>query len=81
LLFPGLHGAGFRPDTAHDQCVLGLTLWPADPERSLVHDKINRLSGVDTIPLTDSKSHFGAGYQNIKIVPGEIDRPGISRLP
>jgi hypothetical protein len=65
------------PGHGHDQCMLGLTLWPADPERSLVHDKINRLSGVDT----DSKSHFGAGYQNIKIVPGEIDRPGIPRLP
>src|ERR1700748_3127181 len=49
----------------HDQWMLGLALWPLIRDRCLVHDKYYRLPGVNTVPLLDPKSHFGAGHQNI----------------
>ena len=64
----------------HDQRMLGLMLWPLIRERCLVHDKYYRLAGVDTVPLRDPKSHFGAGHQNIKAVLEEVERLGIPRL-
>ncbi len=64
----------------HDQRMLGLMLWPLIKNRCLVHDKYYRLSGVDTVPLTDPKSHFGAGHQNIKAVLEEVERLGIPRV-
>jgi len=48
--------------------MLSLMLRPLIRERSLVHDKYYRPSGVDTVPLLDPKSHFGASHQNIKAV-------------
>jgi hypothetical protein len=48
--------------------------------RGLVHDKYYRLKGVDTVPLPDPKSHFGAGHQNIEAVLGEVERLGIPRV-
>jgi hypothetical protein len=65
----------------HDQRMLGLMLWPLIRNRCLVHDKYYRLDGVDTLPLPDPKSHFGAGHQNIDAVLAEVDRLGIPRLP
>jgi hypothetical protein len=64
----------------HDQIMLGRMLWPIIRNRCLVHDKYYRLSGVRTIALTDPKSHFGAGHQNIAAVLAEVDRLGIPRL-
>jgi tetratricopeptide (TPR) repeat protein len=64
----------------HDQRMLGLLLWPLIRQHCLVHDKYYRLAGVDTVPLRDPKSHFGAGNQNIDAVLGEVDRLGIPRL-
>ena len=65
----------------HDQRMLGLMLWPLIRERCLVHDKYYRLAGVNTVPLTDPNSHFGAGHQNIGKVLEEVERLGIPRLP
>jgi hypothetical protein len=65
----------------HDQRMLGLMLWPLIRKHCLVHDKYYRLSGVNTVPLRDPKSHFGAGHQNIDAVLGEVDRLGIPHLP
>jgi Tetratricopeptide repeat len=65
----------------HDQRMLGLMLWPLIRDRCLVHDKHYRLAGVNTAPLTDPGSHFGAGHQNIDTVLKEVDRLGIPRLP
>jgi hypothetical protein len=65
----------------HDQRMLGLMLWPLIRDRCLVHDKHYRLAGVNTAPLTDPGSHFGAGHQNINTVLKEVDRLGIPRLP
>jgi tetratricopeptide (TPR) repeat protein len=64
----------------HDQRMLGLMLWPLIRNHCLVHDKYYRLAGVDTVPLRDPKSHFGAGYQNINAVLGEAEQLGIPRL-
>jgi tetratricopeptide (TPR) repeat protein len=64
----------------HDQRMLGLMLWPLIRSRCLVYDKYYRLAGVHTIPLTDPKSHFGAGYQHMPNVLSELDRLGIPRL-
>ena len=64
----------------HDQRMLGLLLWPLIRKHCLVHDKYYRLAGVDTVPLHDPKSHFGAGNQNIDAVLAEVDRLGIPRL-
>jgi hypothetical protein len=64
----------------HDQRMLGLMLWPLIRNHCLVHDKYYRLAGVDTVPLRDPKSHFGAGYQNINAVLGEAEALGIPRL-
>jgi hypothetical protein len=64
-----------------DQRMLGLMLWPLIRSHCLVHDKHYRLDGVDTVPLCDPQSHFGAGHQNIKAVLEEADRLGIPRLP
>jgi tetratricopeptide (TPR) repeat protein len=64
----------------HDQRMLGLLLWPLIREHCLVHDKYYRLAGVNTVPLRDPKSHFGAGNQNIDAVLDEVDRLGIPRL-
>ena len=65
----------------HDQRMLGLLLWPLIRDRCLVHDKYYRLAGVDTVPLRDPASHFGAGHQNLDAVLQEVDRLGIPRLP
>ncbi len=65
----------------HDQRMLGLMLWPLIRNHCLVHDKYYRLDGVETVPLPDPKSHFGAGHQNINAVLAEVDRLGIPRLP
>ena len=64
----------------HDQRMLGLLLWPLIRDRCLVHDKYYRLAGVDTVPLRDPASHFGAGHQNLGAVLQEVDRLGIPRL-
>jgi hypothetical protein len=64
----------------HDQRMLGLKLWPLIRNHCLVHDKYYRLDGVNTLPLPDPKSHFGAGHQNIDAVLAEVDRLGIPRL-
>jgi hypothetical protein len=45
-----------------------------------VYDKYYRLPGVHTVALTDAKSHFGAGYQNIAAVRAEVERLGIPRV-
>ena len=65
----------------HDQIMLGLMLWPLISPYCLVHDKHYRLEGVDTVPLPDPQSHFGAGHQNMTAVLAEVDRMGIPRLP
>jgi len=65
----------------HDQRMLGMMLWPLIRRHCLVHDKHYRLEGVDTVPLTDPKSHFGAGHQNMTAVLEEVERLGIPRLP
>lgn len=64
----------------HDQRMLGLLLWPLIRDRCLVHDKYYRLPGVETVPLRDPTSHFGAGHQNLAAVLQEVDRLGIPRL-
>jgi hypothetical protein len=64
----------------HDQRMLGLMLWPLIRNRCLVHDKHYRLDGVSTVALTDPKSHFGAGHQNLAAVLGEAESLGIPRL-
>ena len=64
----------------HDQRMLGLMLWPLIRSQCLVHDKYYRLAGVDTRPLPDPNSHFGAGYQNIAAVLAEAERLGIPRV-
>jgi tetratricopeptide (TPR) repeat protein len=64
----------------HDQRMLGLMLWPLIRSRCLVHDKYYRLPGVHTVALTDPKSNFGAGHQNLAAVLGEVDRLGIPRV-
>jgi len=65
----------------HDQRMLGLLLWPLIRDRCLVHDKYYRLPGVDTVPLRDPTSHFGAGHQNLGAEMAGGDRLGIPRLP
>jgi hypothetical protein len=64
----------------HDQRMLGLMLWPLIRNRCLVHDKHYRLDGVHTVALTDPKSHFGAGRQNMPSVLGEVETLGIPRV-
>ena len=64
----------------HDQRMLGLMLWPLIRSRCLVHDKYYRLDGVHTVVLTDPKSRFGAGYQNVPAVLAEAESLGIPRL-
>jgi tetratricopeptide (TPR) repeat protein len=64
----------------HDQRMLGLMLWPLIRSRCLVHDKYYRLPGVHTVALRDPQSHFGAGYQNLSTVLGEVERLGIPRV-
>jgi hypothetical protein len=63
-----------------DQRMLGLMLWPLIRDHCLVHDKHYRLPGVNTIALTDPKSHFGAGHQNIAAVLAEAEELGIPRV-
>jgi len=65
----------------HDQRMLGLMLWPLIRNHCLVHDKHYRLDGVNTVALTDPRSDFGGGHQNIDSVLAEADRLGIPRLP
>jgi hypothetical protein len=65
----------------HDQRMLGLMLWPLIRGHCLVHDKHYQLAGVETVPLPDPQSHFGAGHQNTNAVLDEADRLGIPRLP
>jgi tetratricopeptide (TPR) repeat protein len=62
-----------------DQRMLGLFVWPLIREHCLVHDKYYRLPGVHTVALTNPKSHFGAGYQNIAAVRAEAEQLGIPR--
>jgi len=76
LYFAGTPNARY----GHDQFMLGRFLWPLIRSRCLVHDKYYRLPGVHTVPLTDPKSNFGAGYQNIKAVLGEAEKLGIPRV-
>jgi len=64
----------------HDQFMLGRMLWPLIRGRCLVHDKYYRLPGVHTVALTDPKSRFGAGYQNIAAVRAEAEKLGIPRV-
>jgi hypothetical protein len=64
----------------HDQRMLGLMLWPLIRHHSLVHDKYYKLAGVNTVPLRDPNSHFGAGHQNINAVLAEVERLGIPRV-
>ena len=64
----------------HDQRMLGLMLWPLIRSHSLIHDKYYRLAGVDTVPLTDPQSRFGAGHQNLPAVLKEAEALGIPRL-
>jgi len=64
----------------HDQFMLGRQLWPLIRSRCLVHDKYYRLPGVYTLALTDPKSHFGAGHQNMTAVFAELERLGIPRV-
>jgi hypothetical protein len=64
----------------HDQWMLGLTLWPLIRDRCLVHDKYYRLPGINTVPLLDPKSHFGAGHQNINAVLAEVEQLRIPRI-
>jgi tetratricopeptide (TPR) repeat protein len=64
----------------HDQRMLGLMLWPLIRSRCLVHDKHYRLDGVHTVALTDPKSHFGGGHQNLAAVLAEVESLGIPRV-
>ena len=64
----------------HDQWMLGLMLWPLIRDRCLVHDKYYRLPGLNTVPLPDPRSHFGAGHQNINAVLAEAEQLGIPRI-
>jgi tetratricopeptide (TPR) repeat protein len=64
----------------HDQRMLGLMLWPLIRQHCLVHDKYYRLDGVQTVALTDPRSHFGGGHQNIAAVLEEVEQLGIPRL-
>jgi tetratricopeptide (TPR) repeat protein len=64
----------------HDQRMLGQMLWPLIRSRCLMHDKYYRLPGVHTVALTDPKSRFGAGHQNLEAVLAEVDRLGIPRV-
>jgi tetratricopeptide (TPR) repeat protein len=64
----------------HDQRMLGLMLWPLIRSHSLVHDKYYRIKGVDTVPLGDPQSRFGAGHQNMPAVLKEAEALGIPGL-
>jgi hypothetical protein len=64
----------------YDQRMLGQMLWPLIRQHCLVHDKYYRLDGVNTVALSDPKSLFGAGHQNIHAVLEEAARLGIPRL-
>jgi hypothetical protein len=72
--------AGPNAKYGHDQRMLGLMLWPLIRNRCMVHDKYYRLPGVHTVTLTDPKSHFGAGHQNMAAVLAEAERLGIPRV-
>lgn len=63
-----------------DQRMLGLMLWPLIRGHCLVHDKHYQLPGVRTVRLTDPKSHFGGGHQNLEAVMEEVKRLGLPRL-
>jgi len=60
--------------------MLGLMLWPLIRQHCLVHDKYYELAGVRTVKLSDPKSKFGAGYQNLPGVLEETERLGIPRM-
>jgi hypothetical protein len=60
--------------------MLGLLLWPLIRKHCLVLDRYYRLEGVHTVPLTDPKSHFGVGHQNIAAVLAEVEQLGIPRV-
>jgi tetratricopeptide (TPR) repeat protein len=76
LYFAGVPNARY----GHDQFMLGRQLWPLIRSRCLVHDKYYRLAGVHTVALTDPQSRFGAGYQNLAAVLGEVEHLGIPRV-
>jgi len=63
-----------------DQRALGAVLWPRIRNCCLVHDKHYRLAGVHTVPLTDPRSHFGAGHQDTAAVRAEAERLRIPPL-
>jgi tetratricopeptide (TPR) repeat protein len=73
-------GAAPNARYGHDQFMLGRLLWPIIRERCFVHDKYYRLPGVHTVALTDPRSHFGAGHQNIAGVRAEAEKLGIPRV-
>jgi tetratricopeptide (TPR) repeat protein len=73
-------GAAPNARYGHDQFMLGRLLWPIIRERCFVHDKYYRLPGVHTVALTDPRSHFGAGHQNIAAVRAEAEKLGIPRV-
>jgi len=64
----------------HDQRMLALMLWPLIRGHCLVHDKHYQLPGVRTVKLTDPKSHFGAGHQNLAAVREEVRRLGLPKV-
>ncbi|MDR3466117.1 MAG: hypothetical protein P4M07_09250 [Xanthobacteraceae bacterium] len=63
-----------------DQRMLGQMLWPLIRRHCLVHDKYYTLPGVRTVKLTNPKSHYGAGHQNLDAVLEEVKRLGLPRL-
>jgi hypothetical protein len=72
--------AGPTAKYGHDQRMLGLMLWPLIRKHCLVHDKYYALAGVPTVKLSDPKSKFGGGHQNLTAVLSEVDRLGIPRI-
>jgi hypothetical protein len=65
-----------RPRSAH----AGADAMAADPQSLPGAYKHYRLDGVHTAALTDPKSHFDAGHQNLTAVLGEVEQLGIPRL-
>ncbi|MGO9361226.1 MAG: hypothetical protein ACLP1D_26715, partial [Xanthobacteraceae bacterium] len=50
-------------------------------ENAATHAKRSKgLDGVRTVKLTDPKSHYGAGHQNLEAVLEEVKRLGLPKL-
>ncbi len=64
----------------HDRRMLVLMPWPLIRSCCLVYDKHHRPEGVNTVRLTDPKSHFDAGRQNLQAMLGEFESLGILRV-